>query len=184
MTSVSARMEERKRGGYELFQFTLAGFHNDGTHATREGASRLGLPLGDGPPDAGIDHAIRMDCARAGGEREAVRDAAVGRTKGGEGQRGKGFGALSPRANAGGNGWRIGEEGERRRHRFVAFWFCVGLGLAGNVFVSSDLFLFKYRSQVFPTFRSNDDVGVPSIISSHQQCIRRLSLRHDPMLEI
>ena len=64
------------------------------------------LPLfGDGTPHVGINHAFWMDRRWALREREAIGDASVGRTEGGERESGKRFWAPSTCTDTGRDGW-------------------------------------------------------------------------------
>jgi hypothetical protein len=102
-------------GRREHFHFTtIVGLHDDGADAVFEGAAaRLFLPVEDRAPDTGIDDAIWMHCTRTWREGEAVRDASVWSTKGGEGQGGERLGTLSTRTDAGRDGW-VGKVGHGR----------------------------------------------------------------------
>lgn len=95
-------MGKRKRGGSEPFELAIADhyFDDDGADATCKGASRLLFPFEDRTPDADVEHALWKDRAWTQGEREAVRDAGVGRTENGQRQRGERFGALFVRTDA------------------------------------------------------------------------------------
>ena len=101
--------------GDEPFQFTLAGFHHNGTHATTSEGGRTGirllLPLWDRAPHTGIDDTFWMDGRRALGKRETVGDARVGRTEGREGQSGKRMWAPSAHTDTTGRNGRGAEGG-------------------------------------------------------------------------
>jgi hypothetical protein len=59
----------------ESYQFTLTGFHHDGTHATSKGGTVcLPLPFGDRAPHTGIDNAFWMDGSWTLRKREAIGD--------------------------------------------------------------------------------------------------------------